>query len=108
MIRGKAATLSERLERNSIPEPNSGCILWLGAVDKWGYGRIGRREFGYSSLVHRLSYQHSRGLIPSGMLVCHRCDVPSCINPAHLFLGTHADNMADMARKGRVRQGIRN
>jgi hypothetical protein len=73
----------------------SGCWLWTGALTEYGYGRIGA---GY---VHRLSYQSSKGTIPSGMCVCHTCDVRSCVNPEHLWLGTISDNTADRDKKGR-------
>ena len=75
-----------------IPEPNTGCWLWLGFISPDGYG---------TRLAHRRAWELARGPIPDGMLVCHRCDVRHCVNPDHLFLGTHLDNMRDMIRKGR-------
>jgi hypothetical protein len=92
-------TLRSRLERQSVPEPNSGCMLWTGYADKEGYGTL--RIGGRTALAHRASYHAFRGPIPDGMFVCHHCDTPSCINPAHLFVGTGADNYLDMVRKGR-------
>jgi len=99
-------TLFERLERNCIPEPNSGCWLWTGAVDHSGHGVITIWNDDYTESVttspHRVAWQLHCGPIPEGQQVLHKCDVPSCINPGHLWLGFHADNMADMAAKGRA------
>ena len=79
-------------------EPNTGCWLWDGRDIK-GYGAVSVAN--KSKLAHRVSYEYHKGPIPDGMFVLHKCDMPLCINPEHLFLGTHAENMADMKRKGR-------
>ena len=91
--------IAEPFEDKYIPEPNSGCWLWIRGVDGGGYGHTNK---GYA---HRLAYERYVGPIPKGLLVCHKCDTIICINPDHLFLGTQKDNMADAARKGRLRNG---
>lgn len=91
--------LQKKLTDSSIPEPNSGCVLWMLSTAQFGYGIIVHK---YKRLMaHRVSWEVNRGPIPTGLRVLHKCDVPACINPDHLFLGTDADNRADKKNKKR-------
>lgn len=89
-----------------LPDSPDGCWIWAAGTTSAGYGRFSfnKRE----GLAHRFSYQYFIGAIPEGMYICHRCDNPSCVNPAHLFAATQKDNLADMVRKGRACFGDRN
>lgn len=94
-----------RFWANVSPEPNSGCWLWSGDHVPDGYGRImvnGRRM-----KAHRLAAAVFMELAADDpRIVCHRCDVPACVNPDHLFLGDQADNIADAVAKGRLRAPV--
>lgn len=96
-------SVSERFwERTWV---TSGCWSWLGERNEDGYGKLSvglKKKF-----AHRVSWEIHKGPIPPGLCVCHGCDNPSCVNPDHLYVGTHKQNMEDKARKGRVSFGDR-
>lgn len=92
--------LQERIERHIERIPFSGCWFWVGYTLPNGYGKMsykGRRAV----FVHRMSFEAFVRPIGPGMKICHRCDIPCCVNPAHLFEGTQKENLNDMLTKMR-------
>jgi len=98
--------LVDRFWRFVVRGKPTACWLWQGGQrNQFGYGqlRVGRR--GPCVGVHRLSYEIHHGKIPENLLVLHRCDTPSCVNPRHLYVGTHQDNARDCIKRGRRARG---
>lgn len=96
-------TLEERFWEKV--QKGSECWQWAASKNTGGYGKI--CISGKLVQAHRVAWELSRGNIPQGQCVLHRCDVRSCVNPEHLFLGTHEDNMKDRDKKNRQSRGLR-
>ena len=100
----KACSIKCRIILHSVKDKN-GCWIWSKMIYPNGYGRIYVQ--GNYVLAHRASYEAFRGLIPKGKCVCHKCDNHLCINPNHLWIGTHEENMQDCRQKHRNVHGER-
>lgn len=87
------------LNNNKTKRLKNNCIEWTGKINKDGYGYIKHQN--KTKGAHRVSYLQNIGNIPDGKFICHSCDNRVCINPSHLFLGTHKENMKDMVDKKR-------
>lgn len=100
--RQKWMTSEDKFHASYIPEPMSGCWIWIATIQTQGYGMFCIRENEYRLATH-VSWELEHGKpFPSPLHALHRCDNPPCVNPDHIFIGTHQDNMADMLRKGRA------
>lgn len=99
-------TLQERFFTKVKKSETSDCHEWTGVTDQRGYGKF-HNTLGAGRYPHRVAYELSYGPFDYSLLVCHKCDNPSCVNPSHLFLGTHKENMQDCVQKHRIATGAR-
>jgi hypothetical protein len=96
-------TLQDRFEKKVEMIPFSDCHHWTAATNKFGYGKISVSKNVWK-FAHRISWEFSNGDVPEGMCVLHTCDNPRCVNPNHLYLGSHKDNAQDRERRQRGNQ----
>lgn len=99
MVLGRRKSIAERFDALVVRHPGNVCWEWRGRAYRFGYGRL--KINGRMLSAHRVSYVLTYGPIPDGLYVLHRCDNPPCTNPAHLWLGTHTDNVRDSVAKDR-------
>ncbi len=97
------ATAQERFDDKWTTIPETDCWWWIASINKDGYGQL--KFKGLMQRAHRVSHILHVGDIPAGKHVLHHCDNPGCVNPDHLFLGTHQDNMDDKVSRGRQSKG---
>jgi len=96
--------LSEKIERNIIRIPESGCWIWMSSLNPGGYGKTGIGR-GSCLSAHRVSYEQKFGPIPKDKFALHTCDIKCCVNPDHIFIGNQKENMADKVHKNRQAKG---
>lgn len=105
MHRRRTPLLERYHQRVRKADPDK-CWPWTGSYSVAGYGTIGEGGRGGKTLyAHRIAWELVHGPIAEGLHVCHRCDNPGCVNPSHMFLGTHGENLRDMVAKGRNAHG---
>lgn len=97
---GAAKFCSDDCHMTANTNRTAECWTWAGEIDKDGYGVV-KFSGGRRTKAHRAAYESAKGQIPEGMMVCHSCDNPSCVNPGHLFVGTALINKTDCVTKGR-------
>jgi len=102
----KASTIKERFYSKFIVNSENGCWEWTDHRLAKGYGILKVNDT--NKVAHRISYEIHIGPITEGMIICHHCDNPPCVNPSHLFMGTHKDNVIDKKSKGRDIIGEKN
>lgn len=106
MVKRQAKSNKERFDEKWMPIPETGCWVWLGSKGNSGNKQYGHFNYnGKSVRAHRAAWLIYNGEIPEGMQVLHSCDIGICVNPDHLRLGTHAENMQEMVERGRHRNG---